>query len=373
MSEAPAGTVVAVLDEFDKAFGEAAALDEKKPVVEDTSAADAAKAQKEADAAKAAAALTAPPADETAEQKTAREAAEKTAAETAAAAALAVETPEQKTAREAAEAQAVKDTKAAADAKLLTDAAAATLAEDARRRKATDDAAAEAARVAAAVEPPEKKAAREAAEAAMAPYEFTAEEKQFLEKFKTDFPGEYVVMEARMKQMGQSTKAQIHAAVQEAERRVTAAIAPIAAQTQEQAHAAHVTAIYTAHKDFDAVVGKLPEWIKTQPAYLQPVMQAVYDKGDTQSVIALVDDYKKAAGITAPPAASGAKTAEQIAAETAAATAAAAKATQAAADAAGLLPVNSKSTIPAPQGGTSKDDFDGAFAEASDALAAQKK
>lgn len=371
MSEAPAATVVAVLDEFDKAFGEAAVLDEKKPVVEDTSAADA-QALKDADAAKAAAATT-PPAGETAEQKTAREAAEKTATDAAAAAALAAETPEQKTARETAEAQAVKDTKAAADAKLLTDAAAATLAEDARRRKATDDAAAQA--LADAKKKTDDAAALVEA-AALAPYEFSEDEKKFLEKFKTDFPGEYAGMEARMKQMGQSTKAQIHAAVKEVEQRMNAALVPLAAQTEEQARAAHTTAIYTAHADFNDVVVKLPEWIKTQPAYLQPTMQAVYDKGDTQSVIALVSDYKKAAGIVVAPAAgvtaATGKTAAQIATETAAATAAAAAKAQAAVDAAGLLPVSSKSTIPAAQGGTDKNDFDAAFAEASDALSVKK-
>ncbi|MBK8772087.1 MAG: hypothetical protein IPM06_16920 [Rhizobiales bacterium] len=46
----------------------------------------------------------------------------------------------------------------------------------------------------------------------------------------------------------------------------------------------------------------MPAWIKTLPAYAQPGAQAVYDRGTTQDVIALVNDYKRSAGITTPAA-----------------------------------------------------------------------
>ncbi|MBK8772867.1 MAG: hypothetical protein IPM06_20890 [Rhizobiales bacterium] len=64
---------------------------------------------------------------------------------------------------------------------------------------------------------------------------------------------------------------------------------------------AHVAALHAAHSDYDAVIAKAPAWIKTLPSYAQAGAQAVYDRGTTQDVIALVNDFKKATGVATRP------------------------------------------------------------------------
>lgn len=347
-------------DNFDAAFDAAATAAEAQVRVDAPAVIDEAK--KAEDEAQAAALAAAPPDGETAEAKTAREAAEKLTADAAAAEALKNETPEDKATREAAEAETARVAQAAADAKIVTDAAAATLAEINERKTREEAARVEAARVAAAKETPEQIAAREAAEALLTPYEPTAEEKTQTEKFKKDFPDEYAAMQAQFKGVDKDINARVSAAVQGMLQHINGVVAPVAQTSQELARQAHRTAIVTAHSDFDAVSPKLPDWIKTQPSYLQPAMQAVYDGGDAASVIALTADYKKATA----PAALG-KTAAELAAAETARLAAEETARKTAEDAASLLPVKGKRTITSPKGGVDANDFDGAFAEAADA------
>ena len=60
------------------------------------------------------------------------------------------------------------------------------------------------------------------------------------------------------------------------------------------------------------MIAKVPDWIKSQPAYLQGAMQAVYDQGDAESVIALVADFKKATGVVTTTTTNTAATDAQI-------------------------------------------------------------
>lgn len=358
MSEAT--EVKSVVDEFDAAFSESAAALETAP----TDAVVVDEPKKDAE-------VTTPPADETADAKATREAAEKTAAETAAAKALANETPEQKTARETAEAETARRVQADADAQLQRDAATATIAAEERRKaeqKIADDKAVQDAADAAKAETPEQKAAREQFEATIAPYEFTAEEKTALEKMKVDFPGEYAVLEARLKQTDRTMNARIHAAVVEATKNIVKVVEPVAQQTQTLAYQTHMATIRAGHTDFDTVVGKIPDWIKTQPAYLQPAMQAVYAGGDAASVVQLVSDFKKATGVVTVTTPANGKTAEQLAAEATAKATQDAVDEQARKDAAALVPVNSKRTTPTPKGAVDVNNFDAAFDEAAAAL-----
>ena len=103
------------------------------------------------------------------------------------------------------------------------------------------------------------------------------------------------------------------------------------------------------------MVEKGAGWIKIRPAYLRPAMQAVYDSGTTQDVIALVADFKKAAGTTAvDPAVAAA------AARAAAEAAAKGGKKDGAAD---LEPVGSRRTTAAARGAPDKNDLDGAWEE----------
>lgn len=201
-------------------------------------------------------------------------------------------------------------------------------------------------------------AAREALEAALKDYEPTADEKVALDKFIKDFPEERVAILAEMKKLDRTVDQRVSKAVKDMLTIVYKDIAPIAQNTAELAQARHVNAIRTAHPDFDSVVDKIPEWIKTQPALLQSAYQQAYDTGSTDQVIQLATIYKTAAGVVTPPV-TPAPVATPPAAP--AAPAPAAKPKPAGAD--DLVPVNSQRSVPAPTGGTDINDFDGAFAE----------
>ena len=184
----------------------------------------------------------------------------------------------------------------------------------------------------------------------MKPYEPTAEEKAALEKFKADFPGEYVAVEAQFKAQKQTFNAQVYEAVQNILKQVAPRLASVEQTAEAGAIERHVTALHAAHADYDAVVPKVAEWIKTLPAYAQVGAQAVFDGGTTQEVIDLVADFKKANNMTtltppvppAPPAPPANPNP----------------------DGAELAPVSSRRPVTTPKGQADPNDFDGAFAEA---------
>jgi hypothetical protein len=196
------------------------------------------------------------------------------------------------------------------------------------------------------VEPVVKSPEQIAAEAALKDYEPTADEQKALETFAKDFPTERIAIEARLQALDRVVDQRVSKAVKEVLQIVYKDFAPIAQGYSTDAQEKHVRAVHEAVPDFDAIVGKVPVWIKTQPTYLQPAMQAAYDKGSTADVIDLFKTYKVANGaVVAAPVVKPKP-----------------------ADADDLAPVNSKRSTPAPKGGADKDDFDGAFAEAAAAL-----
>jgi hypothetical protein len=198
------------------------------------------------------------------------------------------------------------------------------------------------------VESPQAKAEREAFEASIAPYTPTAEETAAMEQFKKDFPNEAVAIEARLKSVDRDLNARIHKAVQNMLTHVDGRLDPVEATVTETALERHATAIHTAHPDYDVVIAKVPDWIKTLPAYARTGAQAVYDRGTTQEVIELVASYKQAAGVVAPAAP--------------APVAKPAKPAPAGAD--DLAPVSSQRAAVLPRGTPDPNDYAGAFAEA---------
>lgn len=197
-------------------------------------------------------------------------------------------------------------------------------------------------------ETPEQKKQREEFEAMLAPYEFSEEEKSALEAMKKDFPSEYKVLAAHLKQVDRDINKRVFTAVQSVLQQVYGDFGPVAASANENSMDRHFAAVRAAHSDYETVVGKVPEWIKTQPPYLQATMQRVYDEGTTQEVIELLASYKAATGTTTPPAASSP----------------AVPAKPAVKDAADLAPVQEKRSSPVPKGAPDMNDFEGAFAEA---------
>ncbi len=197
-------------------------------------------------------------------------------------------------------------------------------------------------------ETPEAKAAREAFEASITPYAPTADEVAALEQFKKDFPNEALAVEARLKSVDRDINARVYQAVQNLLQHMDGRLAPVEKTVTDTAVEAHVAALHAAHADYDAVIAKVPDWIKTLPSYAQAGAQAVYDRGTTQDVIALVNDFKKATGVATPTPAP--------------APAPAPKPAPAGAD--DLAPVSSRRAAVTPTGTPDPNDFAGAFAEA---------
>jgi hypothetical protein len=328
-------------DAFDKAFTEAvtALKDDVKLPESDTTKADDTKVVN--------APVVAAPGDKAAEEKAAKD-----AADAAATAALAAETPEDKAAREAAETKVATDAKIADDVKVVADAAAAVKAAADAKTAADIKAAADAA----AVETPEKKKAREDFEASIKPYEPTEDEKAAMEEFKKEFPKEHAAVMAQFKSVNQDINARVYTAVQSVLQQVYKDIGPVKRASEAGALERHASAIYTAHKDYDAVIGLIPAWIKTVPEFDQARYQAAYDAGSTPEVIELVSRFKTATGRAADTGKAAADAAARVIADAAAA--------KAAEEAASLLPVTTKRTSTSPKGKADPNDFDGAWAEA---------
>ena len=197
------------------------------------------------------------------------------------------------------------------------------------------------------VETPEQITAREAFEASIKPYEPTEEEKQALAKMKEDFPNEYAAMETRLKSVDRDINARVHAAVVEAMKSVDTRLAPVEQTVSITAFDAHMNALHTAHPDFDALVPKVKDWIGTQPEYVRPALQAVYDRGTTKDVISLFADYKKATrSFVTPPPEVPSPAAKPAGADD-------------------LAPVSVKRAVTGPKGVPDKNDLEGAWAELS--------
>ena len=202
------------------------------------------------------------------------------------------------------------------------------------------------------VETPEAKAAREQFEQSISPYTPTEAEVAAVAQFKIDFPNEAMAIDARLKSVDRDINARVYQAVQNYATLVEGRLAPVEKTVTATAIEAHVTALHAAHADYDAVITKVPDWIKTLPSYAQAGAQAVYDQGSTQDVIALVNDYKKATGTpTLAPAAPAAPVV---------------KPTPSGAD--DLTPVSSRRVAVTPTGTPDPNDFDAAWAEVSASL-----
>lgn len=293
-------------------------------------------------------------ADQIAADTAAQAAADKVVADAAALeAANAGKTPEQIEAEAAAaeEARVAAEAKAATDAEALraqqaNESLAKTIATTIRQTDAEAAAAyaeAERARKAAAVEPPPL---------------LSKEDLATVQAFEKDFPdvakAQSIVRRAEYQQLTGHIFGEV-------EKFFTAKFAPMAELLTNLAERTHVGDLQTTVPNYDKLdVPALAAWVKTQPDYMQPALDAVMRNGTTAQVKDLVQRFYADTGVVITPPAP-AKTAEELAA-------AAAQDTTRKKAVAALAPVVSKrsgATAAAPP-----EDFDNAFAAASRELEA---
>lgn len=117
--------------------------------------------------------------------------------------------------------------------------------------------------------------------------------KAFLEEFPELAAPIQKMIEKVAKKHGKSVAEEITS-------KVEGRLAPIAQTVQETTVQKHLSTIRATHEDFEQIVqsGDLQEWIKSQPRYMQPALQEVYERGYAEDVVDLLSQYKQARGIT---------------------------------------------------------------------------
>lgn len=133
-------------------------------------------------------------------------------------------------------------------------------------------------------------------------------------------------------------------------RDIEQSLQPMVASVQEDAKAKHFSLIRSEHKDFDEVISEVAKWVDLQPDYIKNGMQSVLDQGDAQEVIDLVSRFKKDTGTssTKEPGPQDDNAARRRARQIEDAEA-----------------VHTRAAPNVPKGDADKDDFGGAFEEAS--------
>lgn len=180
-----------------------------------------------------------------------------------------------------------------------------------------------------------------------------------IEKFKTEWPDEHVAIQ---KLFQAEVQAHVGNALARQSQEFNAILAPLVAQANRAEVNSHEGAIHAAHPDANTIAPAVVEWIKTQPALYQPMLNQVIQQGSTQQVVDLLNQYKAAIGQTsaAPVAPASSVPSSPAPAKPSAAPALAAAALAA-------VPAAQRSK---PAAGADPLDFDAAFEEASGLLAA---
>ncbi len=192
------------------------------------------------------------------------------------------------------------------------------------------------------------------------PEALTPEETAELAELEKEWPDIFKAVQLREKKLQDATVKAVVKEITQILGSFREGLAPLMEKHVSSEIEAHRTAIFSVHKDFEALKPDVKKWISEQPSYLKASYQAVYDEGTTQDVIDLWSRYKKEAGLavsTDPPV------------KTPSAPKAPAVDPDREDKAAALAPVTSKRTTPAPDAkGVDNDDYDAAFEEATRAV-----
>lgn len=114
-----------------------------------------------------------------------------------------------------------------------------------------------------------------------------------LEKFKTDFP-EFIepikMLVAEVAGNGVSKEEIIEA--------VQPQLDDVKKDNKETKETVSASIILAAHNDARTIYeqGLLPKWIATQPDYIKPTLQRVYDSGTAEELVKLISEFKRTTG-----------------------------------------------------------------------------
>jgi hypothetical protein len=194
-----------------------------------------------------------------------------------------------------------------------------------------------------------------AAPVAAKPEDFYAEgDVATIAEFAKDWPTEHKAVQAMM---AGAIKAEVTNRVNALVGDLNKVLTPLYQQTEQVQQSSFQTYVTTKHPDAVQVLPEVEAWIKTQPTLYRPALQDVYDKGNAQQLVELLDMYKKAKEPTGaapqPPASPAAQEPVQPKSRPAPAPAAVA--------ALSAVPAGQRTK---PTAGPDADNFDAAFDEA---------
>jgi hypothetical protein len=190
--------------------------------------------------------------------------------------------------------------------------------------------------------------------------ELAEDAKKKIEEFRTAWPDVAAAFDLQRAHDQQVMSVQFTRMVYKVAQKIYADLAPVVesvATSEQNAFRAHVI---SKHSDFDAVKPQLGAWIEQQPPYLRDAYKRAHDEGSAEEVVDLVERFKKATGVTPQQQGSSPQPNTQPAV-------AEVKDPVDPNKAAALAPVQTKRTAPSTKG-IDTNDFDGAFAEAAEAI-----
>lgn len=158
----------------------------------------------------------------------------------------------------------------------------------------------------AAAAAPAPAASAEPVAAAPKPFEYTQEQKDAVAEYEKEWPEHASYQKVQRDALQHDLLNGVQALLTDFAKKVQDGLAPVVNTHLQSETEKHFAAIQAAHKDYAEVIDLVPEWIKTQPAYVQKAMLEVYGDpekgtgGSAKDVIDLLSQFKQATGRAQP-------------------------------------------------------------------------
>ncbi|HLU83726.1 MAG TPA: hypothetical protein VKZ43_10010 [Trueperaceae bacterium] len=179
------------------------------------------------------------------------------------------------------------------------------------------------------------------------------EDRALVGKFKTEWPEEHAAVQ---RMMDANIKAAVGNALTLYTQQINQVLAPVLASVQAVEVNSHESTILAAHPDAKEIVPGVLEWIETQPTVMRAPLAKAIESGTAQEIVEVLNLYKVAKGQTGAAPATPASSAAQE--------------PQKPAKVPDRKAVTALAAVPAAQRprqqGADKNDFDAAFAEATE-------
>ena len=129
----------------------------------------------------------------------------------------------------------------------------------------------------------------------------SAEEQAILDQIEVDFPEVQQAFAVRDRVLAARMEKAFAERMQQVIAQITQQVAPAVSEAHVSAKSRHEATILKEHADAFTIVPQVEEWVKKQPAILQPVYDQVLSGGSAAQVVELLTLFKKDTGAATPP------------------------------------------------------------------------